>query len=451
MLSDINVKGTNHKIGGDIADGQWVSKSVKVFSSVSWSDTGTYQYTVQDYLPDDTYTYEVIVSCYATTPTTSGGECKWWVREADNNSFSQVMGYCTTRTNSDTRSGNNGILPLKQENGVLTLEVSVTSAPTGSCGLYLVGYRRLGSPVIPEYYTLTINPTPADATVTFSTGTVSGNSCTVSSGTRVTYTVSKAGYTTETATVTVDSNQTINVTLPTLVTFSPSSSLQSFTVPDGVSTIHVDCVASKGGDFASTGGKGGRVQCDLAVTAGETLRIMVGDIPSTNSYDAVYNASDIRIGGTEYANRVIVAGAGGNGQGLRGNAVSGGAGGGLTGADGGKGGNISQPTGGTQTAGGTGGKWTASGSVWRSDGGDGTLGLGGFGGNARDYVNGGAGGAGYYGGGGGGAMHWSKGNGGGAGGGGSSYTDSTLCSNVVHTQGYRDGAGYINISYRIGD
>lgn len=451
MLSDINVKGTNHKIGGDIADGQWVSKSVKIFSSVSWSDTGTYQYTVQDYLPDDTYTYEVIVSCYATTPTTSGGQCNWWVREADNNSFSQVMGYGITRTNSDTKSGNSGILPLKQENGVLTLEVSVTGAPTGGCGLYLVGYRRLGSPVIPEYYTLTINPTPADATVTFDKGTVSGNSCTVSGGTRVTYTVSKTGYVTETATITVDSNQTINVTLPTLVTFSPSSSLQSFTVPDGVSTIHVDCVASKGGDFASTGGKGGRVQCDLAVTAGETLRIMVGDIPSTNSYDAVYNASDIRKGGTEYANRVIVAGAGGNGQGLRGNAVSGGAGGGLTGADGGKGGNISQPTGGTQTAGGAGGKWTASGSVWRSDGGDGALGLGGFGGNARDYVNGGAGGAGYYGGGGGGAMHWSKGNGGGAGGGGSSYTDSTLCSNVVHTQGYRDGAGYINISYRIGD
>lgn len=34
------------------------------------------------------------------------------------------------------------------------------------------------------------------------------------------------------------------------------------------------------------------------------------------------------------------------------------------------------------------------------------------------------------------------------GGGGSSYTDSTLCSNVVHTQGYQNGAGFISITYQ---
>lgn len=184
------------------------------------------------------------------------------------------------------------------------------------------------------------------------------------------------------------------------------------------------------------------------MTPGQILYLAIGAVPSKNSYEATYNASDIRIGGTEYADRVIVAGGGGNGQGLRGNAVAGGDGGGITGANGGKGGHISQPTGGTQTAGGTGGKWTALGSVWRSDGENGIFGLGGFGGNARDYVNGGAGGAGWYGGGGGGggAMHWSNGNGGGSGGGGSSYAAAELCSNVVHTQGYNNGVGYITIS-----
>jgi hypothetical protein len=33
------------------------------------------------------------------------------------------------------------------------------------------------------------------------------------------------------------------------------------------------------------------------------------------------------------------------------------------------------------------------------------------------------------------------------GGGGSSYTDSSLCSNVIHTQGYRNGEGYVTISF----
>ena len=230
-------------------------------------------------------------------------------------------------------------------------------------------------------------------------------------------------------------------------TFNVSSGTQSWVVPGGVKSLTVDCVASKGRDGDASGGNGGRVQCTLAVTPGQTLYFTVGAIPTKNSYTATYNASDIRIGGTEYSNRVVVAGGGGNASGLRGASTStGGAGGGLTGANGGKGTHVSLPTGGTQTAGGAGGYWTASGSVWRSDGEDGELGLGGFGGNARGHVNGGAGGAGYYGGGGGGAMHWSNGDGAGGGGGGSSYTDPDLCSNVTHTQGYRNGAGYITIT-----
>lgn len=63
-------------------------------------------------------------------------------------------------------------------------------------------------------YILTINPTPADALVTFSTGYPrSGNSVAVTAGTSVTYTVSKSNYITQTGTVTVNNNRTINVVL----------------------------------------------------------------------------------------------------------------------------------------------------------------------------------------------------------------------------------------------
>lgn len=60
---------------------------------------------------------------------------------------------------------------------------------------------------------LIINTTPADATVTFSTGKVSGHQTIVKKGTVVTYTVSKNGYYSTSGTVTVNSNQTINVSL----------------------------------------------------------------------------------------------------------------------------------------------------------------------------------------------------------------------------------------------
>lgn len=227
------------------------------------------------------------------------------------------------------------------------------------------------------------------------------------------------------------------------VTFNVSDSIQSFTVPEGTRKIHVDCVASSG--YGTNAGLGGRVECDLSVIGGQTLYIVVGGVP-TSPWVPQYGASDIRTNNTAITDttslqsRLIVAGAGGctywagNGPSVGGN--GGGlvalAGGNTTGANGGGGG--------TQSAGGTGG------SGGDGSGGTGTLGLGG--GVPYYYSEGraGAGGAGYYGGGGGGYYardsKWFYA----GGGGGSSYTGSN-CSNVVHTQGYQNGDGYVTISY----
>lgn len=184
------------------------------------------------------------------------------------------------------------------------------------------------------------------------------------------------------------------------VTFTASDSLQQWKIPAGVRKIRVDCVAAAGATSASNyaGGKGGRVQCDLKVSSGQILYIMAGKKPSDGQL-AVYNASDIRIGGTEYSNRVIVAGGGGSASyGNRGDT-----GGGAAGGDGIKG--------------------------------------------PGNYANthSGAGGAGYYGGGSGAAYEY-FGTTMAAGGGGSSYAAPSLCSSVVHTQGYCAGNGYVTIS-----
>ena len=65
-------------------------------------------------------------------------------------------------------------------------------------------------------YTLTVNTNPSDATIDFSTGTVSGHRVTVPYNTTVTYTVSKSGYiTSDVQTYTV--TQTETITGPTLV------------------------------------------------------------------------------------------------------------------------------------------------------------------------------------------------------------------------------------------
>ena len=221
-------------------------------------------------------------------------------------------------------------------------------------------------------------------------------------------------------------------------TFNVSDSFQTYTVPHDVHKLRVDCVASQGFQYSTSAavGKGGRVQCDLTVTPNQVLYIVVGKAP-TDGGSAVYNASDIRTNNagvtdsTSLNSRLIVAGGGGS---TGTSSANGGAGGGLTGGTGGtdrSGGG----TGGTQSAGGTGGR---ANSNFGADGGPGVFGLG----HSGDGT--GAGGAGWYGGGSGGAsaeMDWRRG----GGGGGSSYT-SSACSNVSHTQGYRDGAGYITIT-----
>ena len=253
-----------------------------------------------------------------------------------------------------------------------------------------------------------------------------------------------------------------NISKSTTHTFNYTGAVQTFVVPEGVRSIDVDAYGGKGGwGNYKAGGNGGRVEATLNVRPGQTLNIYVGG--QGQGYDgarlrinkggwngggsAHYNhigagggATDIRIGGTALANRVIVAGAGGGsgGSDCPGGALYKGAkGGGLVGGAGGacKDAAASQiGQGGTQAAGG------ARGCRYDSSycGTNGELGVGGQGVNNDGGNFGGSGGGGFYGGGGGGGNN--------DGGGGSSYTDPILCTNVVHTQGVREGDGLLIIT-----
>lgn len=240
------------------------------------------------------------------------------------------------------------------------------------------------------------------------------------------------------------------------VTFTSNG---TFTVPAGIKQIRVDCVAAQGWSGTScVGGYGGRVQCVLNVTPKQTLYIKVGQ-QHTVYNDGTYDASDIRTADADLNSRLIVAGAGG-GCGFNPNFqpryYNGGVGGGLTG---GTGGNLAGASnnnatigigagGGTQSAGGAGAYFSMYlKSLTASAGAFGTGGAP----NTEGNAYGGYGGAGWYGGGGAVSGHyWASSSANGsseaAAGGGSSYTDATFCSEVVHTQGYRAGSGYVTIS-----
>ena len=254
--------------------------------------------------------------------------------------------------------------------------------------------------------------------------------------------------------------------------FGYTGTRQTFTVPPGVTSVTVTAAGASGEDTSpdSTGGAGGLVKAKIVVTPGEKLRVYVGQAggyagPGVGGYNGggqggapdsrfgdgvrpLYvgtgggggGASDVRQGGSQIADRVVVA-AGGAGAGLFAGCCSGtqsgkgGAGGGKAGKHGANGCCYGQSDGqggggGTQTAGGSGGGGAGRGSC-HNDGASGSLGVGGDGGQGCGSAyggGGGGGGGGYFGGGGGGGGNRysaSTDGSGGGGGGGSSYVTPT--------------------------
>jgi hypothetical protein len=263
----------------------------------------------------------------------------------------------------------------------------------------------------------------------------------------------------------------LNGQAPVSQTFAFTGSLQTFTVPSGVSSISITAAGAQGiGANGYLPGNGGIAFGVLTVTQGQILNIYVG---GTNAYNGGGvglgganggGASDVRVGGTAIANRVIVAGGGGgaggdnwgcitsSGHGGGGTAVStnfvGGAGGSgysFCGANGGNSGGTAGSA--THGGGGGGGGLISGGSGAASSIGtavSGSLGQGGASYNSSSCGATGGGGGGYYGGGG------AAGNncGAGRGGGGSSWT-GTL-SSPSFTAGTRTGNGLLIISYSFG-
>ncbi|MCC6601531.1 MAG: hypothetical protein IT223_12805 [Crocinitomicaceae bacterium] len=232
--------------------------------------------------------------------------------------------------------------------------------------------------------------------------------------------------------------------------FSFTGAMQTFTVPNGVSSLEIEVWGAQGGN---SGGLGGYAKGNLSVTFGQMLNVYVGGegaIPTggfngggTGVNSGGGGASDVRTG-ANLSDRVIVGGGGGGSTNW---GSVGGSGGGDNGgtATNSNGYTCSSPTvygigggGGTQTEGGTAGSYF-SGSWGGNVGQAGTLGIGG----GTDNWNNGGGGGGYYGGGSGGTpgcSGWGAG-----GGGGSSYTGGV--TNGTTSTGVRAGNGLVTITW----
>ena len=260
--------------------------------------------------------------------------------------------------------------------------------------------------------------------------------------------------------------------------FLSTGEIQTFEVPAGVTSIYIEANGAKGsnaqsGAGAGLGASGGKASGNLAVAPGQIINIYVGG--SGNGSSGGFNgggaggsaiggggggASDVRIGGIDLSDRVLVAGGGGGGGGVGCEAT-------YNGGNGGEGGGLAGMNGTNSSDGGGG----AGGTL--GNGGNAGIGCGGFLGQPGNVPNGGdgqecccfgapslpaggGGGGGFnQGGGGGGGSGGTVGcignnkGGGGGGAGGSSHIGGV--SSGIVTDGTNNGDGFISISYNISE
>ncbi|MEC9209666.1 MAG: glycine rich domain-containing protein, partial [Bacteroidota bacterium] len=222
-------------------------------------------------------------------------------------------------------------------------------------------------------------------------------------------------------------------------TFNYTGSMQTYTVPSGITLLTIEVWGAQGGSgvgfdgVPATGGLGGYSVGDLVVTPGQVLEIYVGgegDMYGSGGFNgggmagtdygaAGGGASDVRIAPYTLYDRVIVAGGGGGGA-FGSYGSPGGYGGGLNGGNGTNNSGDTGGGGGTQTGGGSAGCCYGNASP-------GTFG---YGGGPGDYHNAGGGG-GWYGGGSGAAQAGA--------GGGSGYVGGVTNTNMIDNNNSSDG------------
>jgi hypothetical protein len=262
---------------------------------------------------------------------------------------------------------------------------------------------------------------------------------------------------------------------PTVTKFSFTGAEQDFTVPAGVTSMHVVAIGGKGGTGAGntkTGGFGAVVSADIAVTPGQVLEVLVGgnggdaagttggsggfnngakggdDGPGTEGGGGGGGMSDVLDPTQTFFTGVLVLAAGGGGSGGGPGSGGGGNASDADGKNGQAGGDGDAPSSnGLPTARGGGGGITSAGGTGGASGGTAGHVAGGGAGTDGSGIDGGAagggGGAGRWGGGGGGSFSYS----GARAGGGGAGSNTSSADKATNTSYSRDTTGVPSITF----
>ena len=125
-------------------DGQWVAvggdESV-IFMDQIFSTAGLYEYDISAILPQDNYNYECAFTCFGRTSNVNGNSVGLGIKS---NIFKPHLrfGRAQTRSNQSFSFAGSAVIPVGTDR-IVIFDVHDLTGSSGSCGLFLRGYRRL--------------------------------------------------------------------------------------------------------------------------------------------------------------------------------------------------------------------------------------------------------------------------------------------------------------------
>ena len=141
MIETINNKGTTYTIGGDNYYGQWILpiKSDYIFTGTFGGNVSK-TYDISSWLPDDNYDYDIQISGYVRTGSTSGNGASVDII-TDNGNLKIARE--NTRSSSNHTGAGGGILRIPADNRIITVK-NYNTHTTGACGASISMIRRVG-------------------------------------------------------------------------------------------------------------------------------------------------------------------------------------------------------------------------------------------------------------------------------------------------------------------
>lgn len=135
------------RIGGDEFDGQWKEKGLNLANSITIAPNGSFNYSVANYLGDNTHDYEVEFELYVQTGSTSGNCGEFWLYagNATSNVWNTRACRLRTRASAIQIAAGTFILPISKSAQSITIWAH-NSSTVGNCifTLSAVRYRRIG-------------------------------------------------------------------------------------------------------------------------------------------------------------------------------------------------------------------------------------------------------------------------------------------------------------------